>query len=186
MLFIRRKKTNASYILTLGLLIFSLLTISSYLFETTNAYKEIGEMGGKSFGGSVNIPIIGWIIKYIYAFLAPFPWTESPIYIDNNYTGNWLLFCMHVLSTLTGLYLFFIVILKWRAILSSDIKLKQLVAFTLIMSLSILKGSTGFHGYLSIYFPMLAPLFTIKQLQINPMLPIYFVIILEVFVVFSK
>jgi hypothetical protein len=54
------------------------------------------------------------------------------------------------------------------------------------MSLSILKGSTGFHGYLSIYFPMLAPLFTIKQLQINPMLPIYFVIILEVFVVFSK
>jgi hypothetical protein len=93
---------------------------------------------------------------------------------------------MHVLSTLTGLYLFFIVILKWRAILSSDIKLKQLVAFTLIMSLSILKGSTGFHGYLSIYFPMLAPLFTIKQLQINPMLPIYFVIILEVFVVFSK
>jgi hypothetical protein len=156
------------------------------LFETHLAYKATSESGAATFGGYAQIPIIGWIFKYVYALLAPFPWSDSPKYIDNNYAGNWLLFFMHTISALTGLYLYFIVILKWRAILAFDTQLKQMVAFALIMSLSILRGSTGFHTYLSIYFPMLAPLFTIKQLQINPMLTIYFVFILEAFMVFGK
>lgn len=74
--------------------------------------------------------------------------------------------------------------------LLAHIKLIILTALGLtygaIMSLSILKGSTGFHGYLSIYFPLLAPLLAFRRFQINPLLPIGFVVFLETIVLVGK
>ena len=186
MFYIRRFKLNTKSLLVLGMFAVGLFLIGGYFLDITSEYKATSEYGAATFSGYVEIPLIGWAVKYVYALLSPFPWSDAPLYIENNYAGNWLLFFMHILSSLSGLYMFFIIILKWRLILASDTQLKQLVAFGLIMSLSILKGSTGFHGYLSIYFPMLAPLLTIKQLQINPMLPIGFVVIIELFVMFFK
>jgi len=167
-----------------GLLVI-VVSIKDYALGSILSYEEVSKQGAATFSRFTEIPIIGWIVKYVYALLSPFPWYYSPTYIGN-YAGNWFLFFMHTISALTGLYLFFVVILKWRAILSADNQLKQVVAFALIMSLSILKGATGYHGYLSIYFIMLAPLLTIKQLQINPMLPIAFVVIMEAFVVLVR
>ena len=183
--FIRRAKFDSKTIIVFGFLSIGILLMGSYFIKTVGYYEQISS-GGLNYGAVGQIPIIGWIVKYVYALLGTFPWSSAPLYIDNNYNGNWLLFFMHTLSSLTGLYLFFIVILKRHAILASDIELKKTVVFGLIMSLSILSGATGFHGYLSIYFPMLAPLLTIKKLQINPILPIGFVVIMEAFVVFAK
>jgi hypothetical protein len=169
----------------IGLLVIVFVSAGNFLSESILSYEEVSKQGAASFGRFTEIPIIGFIVKYVYALLSPFPWSSSPKYIDI-YAGNWFLFFMHTLSALTGLYLFFVVILKWRAILASENQLKQVVAFALIMSLSILKGATGHHGYLSIYFIMLAPLLTIKQLKINPMLPIAFVVIMEAFIVLGR
>ena len=182
---IRKLKLNITQITLLLVSIFVFIKIAPTLLTTILSYKEISEGGAASFSGYTQIPIIGWIVKYIYALVSPFPWSNVQNNIEN-FTGNWLMFLMHILSALTGLYLFFIVILKWRPLLACDMQIKQFIAFALIMSLSILKGAIGFHFYLSIFFPMMAPLFTIKQLQINIMLPICFVLILEAFVVFSK
>lgn len=186
MFFIRRIKLNAKSALLVGVLVLGALLMGAYLFETTLAYEEIAKEGAATFSGLTQLPIIGWVVKYVYALLAPFPWSEAPLFIATNYAGNGLLFFMHTLSSLTGLYLFLVVILKWRAILASDTELKQMVAFGLIMSLSILKGSTGFHGYLSIYFPMFAPLLAIRRFQINPLLPIGVVVFLETIVLVGK
>jgi hypothetical protein len=177
---------NRRNILLLLILILGLFFMSIYFVDVNLAYDEISKGGASTFSSFTQIPIIGWVIKYVYALLSPFPWSSSPQYIYNNFRGNWLMFFMHIFSALTGLYLFFIVILKSRFILDSDMQIKQLVAFSLIMSLSILKGSTGFHEYLALYFPMLAPLLTIKKLQINPMLPVGFVIIMEAFMALVK
>ncbi len=183
--FTYRFKLNYKVMIIIGLLVIVFVSAGNFLSESILSYEEVSKQGAASFGRFTEIPIIGFIVKYVYALLSPFPWSSSPKYIDI-YAGNWFLFFMHTLSALTGLYLFFVVILKWRAILASENQLKQVVAFALIMSLSILKGATGHHGYLSIYFIMLAPLLTIKQLKINPMLPIAFVVIMEAFIVLGR
>jgi hypothetical protein len=183
--FINQYKLKLKYIVIIVGLLVIIVSTKDYALGSIFSYEEVSKSGAATFSRFTEIPIIGWIVKYVYALLSPFPWYDSPTYIGN-YAGNWFLFFMHTISALTGLYLFFVVILKWRAILAADNQLKQVVAFALIMSLSILKGATGFHGYLSIYFIMLAPLLTIKQLQINPMLPIAFVVIMEAFVVLVK
>lgn len=181
--FIKRIKLNAKAALLIGVLVLGVLLIGAYLYETTLAYEETSKGGAATLSGLTQLPLIGWVVKYVYALLAPFPWSKASLFIATIYAGNGLIFFMHTLSALVGLYLFLVVILKWRAVLASDTELKQMVAYGLIMSLSILKGSTGFHTYLLIYFPMFAPLLVIRRFRINPLIPIVFVVFLEMIVV---
>jgi hypothetical protein len=185
MYYIRRIKLDARLAMLVGFLMLGVLLMGDYFYDIFFAYDETSKTGAATFSGLTQWPIIGGGIKYVYALLAPFPWSKAPHFIATTYAGNGLLFFMHILSALTGLYLFFVVILKHRVILDADTALKQMVAFGLIMSMSILKGSTGFHFYLSIYFPMLAPLLAIRRLQISPLIPIGFVIFLEGFFMFA-
>ena len=69
--------------------------------------------------------------------------------------------------------------IRARTLWTAEPDLKRCVAFGLIMSLSILQGATGFHVYILIYFPFLAPLFAYRQLLVSPLLPIGFVLVLE-------
>lgn len=186
LIFIRRIRVNAKLILLVGVLAFGVMAIGAYLYESVLRYEETAKYGAATFSYLTRLPVIGWVVKYVYALLAPFPWSQASYFIATTYCGNELLFFMHILSSLTGLYLFFVVILKWRAILASDTELKQMVAYGLIMSLSILWGAVGFHVYLLIYFPMLAPLLGIKRFRINPLIPIQFAAILEAFMLLAK
>lgn len=179
--YIRRIKLDVKSALLVGMVALGAMLMGGYFFKIFFVYDEMSKTGAATFSGLTQLPLIGWVVKYVYALLAPFPWSKAQYFIATIYAGNWLLFFMHILSSLTGVYLFLIIILKWRAILASDTELKQMVAFALIMSLSILKGSTGFAGYLTIYFPFLAPLLAIRRFQINPLLPIMFVVLLETF-----
>jgi len=186
--FIHKKRiSRLKLFMLLGVLALGLSLIGRFLLETLISSEASSVEGANTFGSNTQIPIIGWIVKYIYAILSPFPWSSFMVFINSEaYQGNGVLFFMHILSSLTGLYLFFIVILKYRYILNADIQLQQAVAYALIMSLSILRGSTGFHVYLLIYFPMLAPLLTVKKLQINLFLPVLFVLTLEGVVLFGR
>lgn len=160
--------------------------MGAYFYQTTLDYEETGKLGAATFSGLAQLPIIGWVVKYVYALLAPFPWSEAPFFIAGTYAGNGLLFFMHVLSSLAGLYLILVVILRWRAIWACDTELKQMITYGVIMSLSILKGAVGFHSYLLIYFPMFAPLLIIRRFRINPLMPVGFVVFLEMIVLVGK
>lgn len=184
--FIQRIKLNVTAVLLASVLALGILLMGAYLYEATLAYEETAKGGAATFSGLTQLPLVGWVVKYVYALLAPFPWSEASLFIATIYAGNGLLFFMHTLSSLIGIYLFLVIILKWRAIWASDIELKQMIAYGVIMSLSILKGAVGFHTYLLIYFPMLAPLLTVRRFRINPLMPIGIVFSLEAVTLFGK
>lgn len=183
---IQRFRMNVAAALMVGMIAVGVLLLGAYFYQTTLDYDETAKGGAATFSGLTQLPVIGWIVKYVYALLAPFPWSDAPSIVAGIYAGNGLLFFMHVLSSLTGIYLISIVIVRWRAIWAYDNELKRVVTYGVIMSLSILKGAVGFHTYLLIYFPMFAPLLTISHFRINPWLPVGFVIFLELIVLVGK
>jgi hypothetical protein len=178
--FIRKIKAGWKFGLLALLFVAVAVMARGFVTATFLDYENISKIGAGANSGLTRLPVIGWAVKYVFALLAPFPWSKAPFFVATIYSGNWLLFFMHVLSSLIGMYLAFVIILRWRAIWASGIELKTMVAFALIMSLSILKGTTGFHTYLLIYFPMLAPLLVLDRFRINPLLPLGFVCLLEV------
>jgi hypothetical protein len=155
------------------------LGMSSYLFNTALLYEKDSGMGAATFSSMTSVPVVGWIIKYCYALLAPFPWSEAQLFTKINYSGNWLLFVSHMLSSLFGAHLFSILIIHYKAIILSDIELKRIMLYGLIMSLSILFGNTGYHTYLLIYFPFFAPLIGVKAFRVSASIPIIFIASLE-------
>ncbi len=157
-----------------------------YFLDIFVAYQEIATTGAATFSDYTQLPLVGWVVKYVYALLSPFPWSEAPYFIANNYGGNWLLFVMHVLSSLMGLYLFLIMLVHVRSVFYYDPELTRLLVYGLIMSLSILRAATGFHMYLLIYFPFFAPLLAIKKYRVNLIVPLGFVISLEAFILVFK
>ena len=181
---IRKKKIGGKYFALISVLSFIGLLVAPYFILVLGQYVGISETGGKSFSFLAQIPVIGWIIKYIYALLSPFPWTIASHHIETIYTGNSLMFFLHILSAMTGVYFFNILIVKYRKIWSLDDDFRSLIVFGLIMSSTILGGSTGFHGYLSIFFPFFAPLLLYKNFRILPVIPLVFPIGLNILLLF--
>lgn len=172
---ISRSKKILIALLIFGALAFGYENFSSKISE----YGDNSLSGANTFSGLVAIPVLGMFFKYLYALLAPFPWHEAPVFIDTTYGGNQLMFVMHMLSSLTGVYFFARLLIYGKPLLKQYYDLRPMVMFALIMSLSILMGSTGFHMYLIIYFPFLAPLFLIKNYRLSYYFPLVFVIVVE-------
>lgn len=170
--------------LVLGLL--GLFVAGDYFLESIEAYRATEATGAATFSGYTQLPVVGYVVKYIYALLSPFPWSDAPIFIEGNYGGNWLLFVLHMLSSFTGVYLFLIVIFRAKKIFSCDPELTRTLLYGLAMSVSILKGSTGFHTYLLIYFPFLAPLLLYKEFRLSVLAPFWVILPLEAFMIFAK
>ena len=171
---IRRVKIDRKYfglVIALGFIGF---IFAPYFISVLGQYSDIAKSGGNTYPFLTQIPVFGWAIKYLYAFLAPFPWTAATAahHVSSIFSGNLLIFVMHIFSAISGLYFFNVLIMKWRIIWALDDDFKSLMAFGLIMSLTILGGSIGFHGYLSIFFPFFAPLLLYKNLRILPVIPI--------------
>jgi hypothetical protein len=187
LVFIHRSKWNFKYIIFIGIGFLSAFFILTSLFEIVNVYiDETSKTGAATFSFLINIPIIGWVVKYVYALLSPFPWAQSIYFISYDYAGNWLLFIMHILSALVGTLLFVTLFSNSKKILASSIEFKQMIAFPVIMSTSILGGGIGFHTYILIYFPMMAPILTESNFKKNPVLVLLLVFFLELFVDLAK
>lgn len=155
--------------------------LGRFLFTQTGNYLTgiaIDDVGG--MGYLTKVPIIGPIAKFVFALLAPFPWSKAGYFIEFTYGGNWLLFLVHVGSSLFGIYFFITIALRWRALISHpDMELRQILSYGCIMSLSILAGATAFHVYLLIYFPFFAVLLSYPKLGVHPVMPILAVGALE-------
>ena len=171
---IRQIKLDRKYFTIVIVLGFIGLIFASYFISVLGQYSAIAKSGGNTYPFLTQIPVFGWVIKYLYALLAPFPWTAATAahHVQTIFTGNLLIFVMHVFSSISGLYFFNVLIMKRRIIWALDDDFKSLMAFGVIMSSTILGGSIGFHGYLSIFFPFFAPLLLYKNLRILPVFPI--------------
>lgn len=180
-LFVKAKNSiSMSRKILIALIIFVVLVFAYGIFaEKISEYGETSLSGANTFSGLVAIPILGMLFKYLYALLAPFPWHDAPVFIDTIYGGNYLMFVMHMFSSLFGIYFFAWILIYWKPLLKQYSELSAMVMFGFIMSLSILKGSTGFHVYLLIYFPFFAPLLLIKRYHLSYLIPVVFVIIVE-------
>ena len=162
------------------IVIFSLIGFGFNVFlSNLMEYSENSTTGAASFSGLVSIPIFGIFFKYLYALLSPFPWQNATTYIETTYGGNEFLFFMHMLSSLSGVYFFARLLLYGKPILVENPEIRPMIVFGIIMSFSILFGSTGFHVYLLIYFPFFSPLLLIKRYQLNFLFPIVFVMMVE-------
>lgn len=157
----------------IGIAFFLGFTFFFFFFDLFRSYQNsISKEGAATFGFLANVPILSFFAKYIFALLSPFPWQNANIHIATIYGGNSLLFFMHVLSSLTGIYFFARIIYYARPLAREFPDLKTPIVFGLIMSLSILGGTTGFHTYLLIYFPFFAPLFSVTSYRISFFVPI--------------
>lgn len=160
------------------------VVLGDFFVETTLSYLDkTAKEGAATFSWLTQIPLIGVPVKYVYAILSPFPWWKAANAVNRGaeYGGNWLVFAMHVASGLMGCYIFFLISIRGRRLLRSNLELKRSLIFGLIMSSSIIGGATGFTTYLLIFYPFLAPVLAYRDLQISPLLPIVFVAMLELF-----
>jgi hypothetical protein len=185
-IFFSGARLNRRKFILLTLIGVGMVFMGSYFLDAFVAYQETATTGAATFSGYAQLPLVGWVVRYVYALLSPFPWSEAPLFIETTYGGNWLLFVMHVMSSLMGLYMFLIMLFHVRRVFNHDPELTRLLVYGLIMSLSILRGSIGFHTYLLIYFPFFAPLLVIKKYRLNLMVPLGFVISLEAFILVLK
>lgn len=187
-LFLLREKKRPVATIAAGAIVCGLIAFAAPVLvaETREYLGGIAGEGAATFSAATQTPVVGWVIKYVYALLSPFPWSEWRFHIDWVYNGNAPLFVMHIFSAIIGTYMFMSLSVRWREIARANDELKRRILYPLVMSLSIIGGATGFHTYLLIYFPMLAPFLFDRRFTISPLLPILFIASVEVFVLVAK
>jgi hypothetical protein len=183
---LKENRHNLKAISLLTLSVVSLLMFSSAFWEQFQVFQEISQVGVGTFGGLTQAPLVGIAVKYLFAILAPFPWSKATEFINTLYGGNMPLFVCHIASSFTGLYIATSLILRRREIIDAEPELRLMFLYGGVMSLSILRGATGFHTYLLVYFPFFAPLFTQRRFRVSWLLPIAVVLMLEVVVVVAR
>ena len=169
------------YLLIVGLSILPFLPfIISSALNYVNDYEGTSKIGVRSTGYLIDIPILGYFFKYLFAILSPFPWSKVDSLVTEVYGENYMFFICHVFSAITGLYFFIRLITHFKKLNIYDPQLGSLLVFGLIMSTSIIAGATGFHTYLVIFYPFFAPLLVVKKYNISLLLPIVIPIVAEI------
>lgn len=156
------------------------------LIEQYLAFDEVAQSGAATFSGLTDLPVVGWVAKYVFAILSPFPWSNAAFFVATDYGGNWVLFICHVLSSLTGLYIVLSLTINFKELRRSTPELNMLLLYGTIMSLSILRGATGFHTYLLIYFPFFAPLLSLERFKVPLFAPVTVALALDLFVTIAR
>lgn len=168
------------FLLLLGVLIISYYVLIPYLTNYADTYIKISVMSmGRVAGDVLSIPILGWLIKYAYAILSPFPWHKWTIHVQDSYNGNIYGFLFHVMSSATGLFFVVVALLNFKNFKRLDRSERDMLLFGLIMSTSILGGATGFHGYISIFFPFFVPLLYLDHKILSALIVITLLVFAE-------
>lgn len=166
-----QKSAAVMFILVLGVVIFPVIM---NLFEIYSQWLFHGS-------SSVSAPVYLVVpFKFIMAIFSPFPWYNFDLHY-NVYGGNIYFFLFHIFSSIFGLWIFFRLCFYFRKILRMNKELKELTLFGVFMSSTIVFGATGFHGYLSVFFPFFAPLISIRKYNVNIIIPILIAIFLNIF-----
>ena len=125
-------------------------------------FSIISQKGGQ-FQSLTNLPILGFIVRLIYAVLSPFPWFGfSQFHI---YGNNYIFLPLHILSSLGATWIIISIIFNLKSIMmsSDQIRVPFLFGISIIASLSF--SSVGYHVYLAPALPFLVVIMFINKVS---------------------
>jgi hypothetical protein len=178
-IFAKRSILSIFLLVTIGIITVTITFSITQISTLYSRYIYIASTGAKTFSFLIDLPVIGYPIKLVYALLSPFPWHKAEQLTISTYGGNYFIFVMHIFSALFGVYFFSNIVLRFRSLFSLNSDLTYALTFGLIMSSSVFFGAIGYHAYLLIYFPFFAVLFAVPQYKISWLIPIAVVLSTE-------
>ena len=134
-------------------------------------------MGGKLAFLS-DIPILGFILRLVYAVLSPFPWFGFDQWILYGY--NYIFLLVHVFSAFTAAWLVCSLFIRLNRVFRIDYQDRALLIYGLCLTLSLMFSAIGYHVYLAPALPFLSIILIQKKLRLNIVYPVSFCLILEV------
>ncbi|PML61243.1 hypothetical protein BCT73_06540 [Vibrio breoganii] len=157
----REKLFSGKNIVIFGFLVLSLV----FLFKSTILHY-ISAQGFKTTGISQDLGLLSSIliipIKYLYAMLAPFPWFKLEDFIGGYY-GSYLVLLSWFANSIFSFVLFYILMTN-RSKYRDSKYYSSHILLGVVMTLTIVFGSIGHAQYLTVYYPLLIPLFfTLNQ-----------------------
>ena len=126
----------------------------------------------------IDIPLIGYVMRLIYAILSPFPWinfTQLSIY-----GGNPLFLIVHIFSSFFAAWIIISTIFRFDLILKSSDTNKTIIIFGLSIAISLMFAAVAFNVYLAPALPFLAIVLLKKSYRVSIMYPIGFILFMEI------
>jgi len=161
--------------LLLCLLIIGVQSLGLLIIPTD--YAPASTLGG-NFTSIVNIPLLGFIVRVIYAVLSPFPWvnfTQLELYGFNS-----VFLITHILSAFLASWLILSVFLRIGLILKSLDNDKTIIIFGISIIFSLMFSAIGYNVYLAPALPFLAVIFLKKTYRVPIFYPIGFILLMEI------
>jgi len=168
------KKTQS---IIFSIFIFTLLFFSKYLAPDEYVLGD-SQMGGQ-FTLLSNLPVVGFLVRVIYATLSPFPWLNfTQLYL---YGYNQIFFILHIFSSAFIVLMLISVSKNLKFIIqkNDDLRISILFGFSLMASLSF--SAIGYHVYLAPAIPFIAPILFQKKYLVHYIYPLIFCGFFEIF-----
>lgn len=172
-MFYRFDKLTRVIVLVIG------IAIAQYLvsFIAPDNYVSGFSQQGGQYGGLINIPILGLVLRVVYAMLSPFPW----LYFDQweIYGYNTLLFLLHIPSVLLAAWVIFSFFSRTGRIVAGtdDSRMASLFGVAIMSSLAF--SAIGFHVYLAPALPFMAVILLDKKTRVPLVYPLSFIVAME-------
>ena len=161
----------------LFILIIFLIQAFGYFIIPDGYVTDAFQVGGK-FNSIASIPVLGYVVRLVYAVLSPFPWIDfSQMSI---YGYNLIFFIMHIFSSFLASWMILTLFVRFKMILKCNYDNEgTIVLFGFVTTFSLMFSSIGFHVYLAPALPFLAVLLKDKY-RISIIYPIFFIFFMEI------
>jgi hypothetical protein len=167
---------NSKVILYIGSFIFL-----SYITKFIVPEKYVNEISqeGVTYPILFEAPLIGFVLRLIYAILAPFPWYGFTEYI-RYFGGSKLLFLLHIFSSFFASWIFISLFFNYKKLTHTKSYLILSILFGFSLMFSLLFSAIGYHVYLAPCLPFLSPILFVRDYRVSPVYPVSFIIIMEI------
>ena len=125
-----------------------------------------------------NMPIIGLVLRIVYAALSPFPFFGFSQW--QLYGGNELFLVVHLFSAIFSIWLVISAFYRLRNIVSEDPQVRVVVMFGLSILASLAFSAIGFHAYIAPALPFLAVVLLRQSTRVPVQPAAGFVLVMEV------
>ena len=159
----------------LCLLIFA-IQATAFLVIPSSYAPAVSDYG--NYKAINDIPLIGFVVRVIYAMLSPFPWFNfSQLDI---YGGNSLFLIVRIFSAFFSSWLIFSTFFKFNLIMKSFDTDKTIIIFGIAIMFSLMFSAIGYNVYLAPALPFLAVILLKKSYRIHIIYPIAFILSMEI------
>jgi hypothetical protein len=138
---------------------------------------ELSRQGGQ-YTAAQGIPIVGFIIRVVYATLAPFPWLG----FDQGeiYGFHPAFFPLHIVSSILATWILWSTISHIFSLTSASSPLRLLILFGLAVLGSLQFSAVGYHAYLTPALIFLSPVLIHPRSRAPLAYPLMFCALMEI------